>query len=100
MCVRLCCVALSCFRVQPAGKSQMDVFWTVYSEKPTLVGAGVVFVSLLEGKSWGLSFSSAAFCCVEGGELCVVEGVMLPWAPGHGGLCGHVQLPEAGWAAI
>jgi hypothetical protein len=29
----------------------MDVFWQVYAEKPTLVGAGVVFVSILEGES-------------------------------------------------
>ncbi len=33
---------------QPAIKSQMDAFWTVYAEKPTLVGAAVVAIAFLE----------------------------------------------------
>jgi hypothetical protein len=27
----------------------MDAFWTVYSEKPSLVGAGLVAIAILEG---------------------------------------------------
>lgn len=34
----------------PTTKSQMDAFWTVYSEKPTLVGFGVVAVIILESE--------------------------------------------------
>lgn len=33
---------------QPSTKSQMDAFWQVYAEKPTLVGAAVVAISFLE----------------------------------------------------
>lgn len=32
----------------PAGKSQMDVFWTVYAEKPSLIGAAIIAISILE----------------------------------------------------
>lgn len=37
-----------CLHAQPAAKSQMDVFWTVYAEKPTLIGAAVAAISILE----------------------------------------------------
>ena len=32
----------------PAGKSQMDVFWKVYAEKPSLIGAAVAAIAILE----------------------------------------------------
>ncbi|KAG5184354.1 light harvesting complex protein [Tribonema minus] len=32
----------------PSGKDQMDLFWQVFAEKPNVVGAGVVAVSILE----------------------------------------------------
>ena len=32
----------------PSGKGQMDLFWQVFAEKPSYVGAGVFFVVVLE----------------------------------------------------
>ncbi|EWM22717.1 light-harvesting protein [Nannochloropsis gaditana] len=32
----------------PSTKSQMDAFWTVYAEKPSLVGAALVAIAILE----------------------------------------------------
>jgi hypothetical protein len=36
--------------VQPTVHSQMDAFWSVYAEKPTLVGAGFSAIAILEGE--------------------------------------------------
>eukprot|EP00624_Nannochloropsis_granulata_P004203 evm.model.NODE_3108_length_10229_cov_33.954052.1 len=32
----------------PAGKSQMDVFWKVYADKPSLIGAALAAIAILE----------------------------------------------------
>eukprot|EP00968_Pinguiococcus_pyrenoidosus_P002114 scaffold109_cov252-Pinguiococcus_pyrenoidosus.AAC.99 len=36
------------FPGMPTDKSQMDVFWQVYEEKPSLIGGGLFFIAILE----------------------------------------------------
>lgn len=44
----LFCDQVGSFPGFPAGKSQMDVFWQVWAEKPTIIGFGLVSVAILE----------------------------------------------------
>eukprot|EP00953_Heterococcus_sp_UTEX-ZZ885_P022517 12456-Heterococcus_DN1.PRE.1 len=44
----LFCDQIGSFPGFPSGKSQMDLFWQVFAEKPSAIGAGVFAIAVLE----------------------------------------------------
>ena len=63
----LFCDQIGSFPGFPSGKSQMDLFWQVFAEKPSAIGAGLFFIAVLEGTSSCLaSTESTSF---DGGQF-------------------------------